>query len=327
MDLFDRIYALHHIFLNARYPVMHSTLQKNLECSRATISRIIKEMREYLGAPIEYDRRTNGYAYKSSGPHPYELPGLWFNASELYALLATHQLLANVQPGLLENHLAPLRDRIEQILKSKHLSKGEVGRRVRILRIASRKMAGECFRNVAGAVLQRRRLTIHYHGRERDTRTVRDISPQRLIHYRDNWYLDAWDHAKKALRSFSVDRILEIQILKKPPKEIPDAKLDAYFATAYGIFSGKPKRKAVLRFTPERARWVADEEWHPQQIGRFIGDHYELEIPYSDPRELIMDILKYGPDVEVVAPASLRAQIAERLRNAARRYENTTDRK
>jgi len=75
----------------------------------------------------------------------------------------------------------------------------------------------------------------------------------------------------------------------------------------------------VLVFTAERARWAAEERWHPAQRGRFLGDgRFELRIPYGDPRELVMDILKYGPDVEVVAPEELRQLVAERLRAAAR---------
>ncbi len=68
---------------------------------------------------------------------------------------------------------------------------------------------------------------------------------------------------------------------------------------------------------------MADERWHPEQKGRYDGNHYLLEIPYSDDRELVLDILKYGPDVEVIAPASLRREVAERLRLAAQRYNET----
>ena len=57
------------------------------------------------------------------------------------------------------------------------------------------------------------------------------ISPQRLAHYRDNWYLDAWDHGKRALRSFSVDRLRQVQVLDKPAKEISESKLNAHFAS------------------------------------------------------------------------------------------------
>ena len=70
-----------------------------------------------------------------------------------------------------------------------------------------------------------------------------------------------------------------------------------------------------------RARWVADEQWHPRQTGRFLEDgRYELRVPYSDPRELVMDILRHGPDVEVMAPPELSAAVAETLRAASGQY-------
>ena len=110
-------------------------------------------------------------------------------------------------------------------------------------------------------------------------------------------------------------------MLSRAALDVPEAKLDEHFAAAYGIFAGSPKQIAVLRFTAERARWVADEQWHPRQAGRFLDDgRYELEVPYSDPRELVMDILRHGPDVEVIAPPELRAMVAERLLAASGQY-------
>ena len=47
---------------------------------------------------------------------------------------------------------------------------------------------------------------------------------------------------------------------------------------------------------------------------------YELRIPYSDPRELIMDILKHGAEVEVIKPEALRRDVAECLRQATAKY-------
>jgi predicted DNA-binding transcriptional regulator YafY len=67
---------------------------------------------------------------------------------------------------------------------------------------------------------------------------------------------------------------------------------------------------------------VAQERWHSAQQGRFLEDgRYELRVPYRDPRELIMDILKYGADVEVVAPEGLRQAVTAELREALARYE------
>jgi predicted DNA-binding transcriptional regulator YafY len=321
MDLFDRFYSLHRVLSTSRYPVPHAKLQERMACSRATVNRVIRDMRDYFGAPIEFNREASGYHYVKTGEHPYELPGLWFNASELYALITAHRLLSDVQPGLLESHLSPLRGRIDQILQSRHMGGGEVGRRIRILGMAARRMDPANFQNVAGALLRRKRLMVVYHSRSRDQVTSRLVSPQRLIHYRDNWYLDVWDHKKRDLRSFSVDRIKKAVELKSAARDISDKNLDSHFASAYGIFAGKPKHKAVLKFCAESSRWVSEEIWHPKQEGCFEDGCYVLTIPYSNSRELVMDILKHGPGVEVIAPDMLRAEVMEQLRGALRQYQ------
>jgi predicted DNA-binding transcriptional regulator YafY len=141
------------------------------------------------------------------------------------------------------------------------------------------------------------------------------------VHYRGNWYLDAWCHLRHALRSFAVDAIEGAELLDEAAREVPDAVLDAHFATGYGIFTGAPIAVARLRFSPERARWVAAEQWHPEQQGSWLPDgSYRLEVPYSDDRELVMDILKHGPDVEVEAPDELRRRVRRLLDAALRNY-------
>jgi predicted DNA-binding transcriptional regulator YafY len=327
LDLFDRIFALHRILANRRTLISRRELQDKLECSRATVGRIIADMRNYLGAPIVYDRQFQGYRYDRSGDSLYELPGLWLNSSELFALLATQKLLADIQPpGLLEPHIAPLRERIDTILRHRRLGHPEIPRRIRILQMAARLTDLEHFQKIATALLQRRKLHILYHGRARDKTTERDVSPQRLVYYRDNWYLDAWCHLRNGLRSFSLDRMHPVYIHDAPAKEISDAVLDAYYASSYGIFAGPANRTAVLRFSSSAARWVADEHWHPKQEGTVLPDGgYELKVPYNNPTELIMDILKYGTEVKVLAPAELQQAVARRLWKAAEQYDLLQD--
>jgi len=300
-----------------RIPASRRELELKLECSRATVQRLIEDLRGY-GVPIRYDRERNGYLLDRK--EAYELPGIWFNASELHALLAAQQLLENAEPGLLAETLAPLKRKIESILAAEHLRAGDLARRVRILRMAGRGPGSE-FQRVASALVERRRLRIRYLGRTTGEATERDVSPQRLAHYRDNWYLDAWCHLRRGLRSFALERVSDARILDRPAKRIAGRALDRHFATAYGIFAGEPKEVAVLRFSPERARWVSEEAWHPRQEGRFLPDgSYELRLPYGDPRELVMDILRHGAQVEVLAPGALRAAVAEELARAARPY-------
>ena len=110
--------------------------------------------------------------------------------------------------------------------------------------------------------------------------------------------------------------------------DIAERELEEHFGSAYGIFAGKANKTAVLRFTPERARWVADERWHPQQTGQYLTDgRYELRIPYRDERELVMDVLRHGAEVEVIAPAALREAVAERLRRALAHYVSSDGRR
>ncbi len=313
MDRFDRIFELNRILQNARYPVSRQRLEQELECSRATVKRLIEEMRLYLNAPIVYDRKHNGYRYDPSEGEMYQLPGLWFNASELQALLAAQQLLEGVQPGLLDSHLQPLKRKIDELLSCQPGSGEPVSRRIRLLRAAARP-AGPYFTLIAGALAARRRLQLVYYNRAQDAVSEREVSPQRLTHYRDNWYLDTWCHLRRGLRTFALDAIREAHTLDTPAQELDESDLDDHYAGTYGIFSGRAQHQAILRFTPERARWVSMESWHPRQQSRWLADgSYELSLPYGQPEELVMDLLRFGPDVEVIEPPALRELVLQKL--------------
>lgn len=316
MKSFEHVYRLHRLLKSRRYPVPFERVMSELECSRATTKRVLAYLRDVLGAPIESSREPRGYRYTDAA---YELPGFWFSAEELQALLTLQQLLATFQPGLLDDALAPLRDRLDQILKSQNLQPGEAGR-IRLLRAAARP-AGRHFATIAAAVLQRQRLRIAYEARGTGQISEREISPQRLTHYRDNWYLDAWCHKSNGLRTFAVDCVREAEVLDAPAEDIRPERLDDELAGSYGIFSGTPTATAILRFTAERARWVSAETWHPLQQSVWLPDgSYELSVPYHRDEELILDILRYGPDVEVLAPPPLREAVKARLAAAVERY-------
>ena len=321
MDKFDRIYDLHRIFAARRAPLPVEAIMERLECSRPSVYRLIRVLGDRLGAPIEFDRERGGYLYRqNAGQGPYELPGLWFSASELQALVVFERLLESLEPGLLAEHLRPLAGRVRDLVSHRRLRLSEAAIRIRVLGMAARPL-GEHFRTLAGATLQRRRLSLRYRARSRDEISEREVSPQRLVHYRDNWYLDAWCHQRNALRSFSVDRVLEAREGSEPARDVPEAELEEHYASAYGIFGGKANWTAVLRFTADRARWVADERWHPLQSGQFLTDGaYELRVPYRDERELVMDILRHGAEVEVIEPKALRDAVAKQLRAALGRY-------
>lgn len=324
MDRFTRIFLLHRILSNSRRPVPRAQLESELECSPASVKRILRELRDYLGAPLEYDREANGYFYAQASGVAFELPGLWFSAKELFAMASLQAVLAELSPGLLGGMLRPVRDRMETLLQSESLGLMQLPHRVRLLGMASRVPEPAAFQCAAEATLQRRRLSVRYHARGDDASRTRILSPQRLLLYRHNWYLDAWCHLREALRTFAVERLLEVRLIEEPAREIADAELDAHYTEGYGLFAGPATEMALLRFEPTAARWVAEESWHPRQQGEWLADgRYELRLPYSDPTELVMDVLRYGAEVEVVGPPGLRARLQTQLAAALQKYVGT----
>jgi proteasome accessory factor C len=322
MDKFDRIFHLHKILASRRTAVPLDDLMARLECSKSTLHRAINALKDNLNAPVVFDADAGGYRYaRESLGDAYELPGLWFTPNELQALAVMQRLLKDAGGGLLEEHLGPLARRLNDLTKHQRLNLGEAAVRLRFPSIGARP-AGKAFDTVASATLQRKKIWIEYHARTDDKRSERTISPQRIVHYRETWYLDAWDEARNALRSFSVDRILRATVLDEPAFDVSEAELDEHFASAYGIFGGKADKIATLRFSSERARWVADEKWHPQQEAQWLPDgRYELRIPYQNSRELVMDIMRHGPNVEVVTPDELRSEVKEQARRTFEQYK------
>ena len=322
MDRYERILTLHRILKSSRYPVPLARLMDELGCSRATAYRDIAFLRDALGAPIDSEGDEAAFHYATDEAERFELPGLWLTSEELQALLALNELVGRTGPGILASALAPLRSRIDRLLSNQTDGQSFPIERIRVIGSGTRRVDEAAFRHVAGAVLGRRRLKFDYRARSTHEATTRTVSPQRLTHYRDNWYLDAWDHGRDALRSFALDRIGRAAVLEEAAEDRGEAELNAHLASSYGIFSGAPRATATIRFSAHAARWVADEHWHSQQQGvRMPDGRYELKVPYSNSRELLMDVLRYGPDAEVIAPVSLREEMKIMLGLALGAYQ------
>ncbi|MDX1459986.1 MAG: transcriptional regulator [Xanthomonadales bacterium] len=323
MSKVERLYHLHNILNQRRTPISRHDLMERLECSQATLYRLVAELRDFLGAPIEQDPDTRGFYYDRSYEQPFELPGIWISPAELQALLTARQVLGDVQPGLLEGELESLQGRISALLRQKGVETEDGGSRIHIQGVAARAVPAHLFQDVLGALVQRQRLHIRYHGRSRDAVSEREVSPQRLTQYRNSWYLDAWCHSASGLRSFALERITEQELVDKPARDVGEGELSEHFDRSYGIFSGPAQHLAELRFSPEMSRWVADEEWHPDQQGEWCEDGaWLLKVPFGNPRELTMDILRYGAEVEVLAPDFLRENVARQARDTAAIYRD-----
>lgn len=321
-----RLYRIEALIRSRGHVSLRSLLEE-LEVSPATLKRDLEYLRSRLGAPIEYDRDLNGYRFggPQAGPR-HELPGLWFDAAELHSLLAAQQLLAGLDSdGLLSRHLQPLLDRIRQLLASVGDDRAaeRITQRVKIVTALRRPVPSRFFERVSAALLSRRRLQMRYLTRGRGEVGDREVSPQRLVHYRNTWYLDAWCHRAQALRRFALDAVQHAQVLEVPAHEVALAQVQAEMDAGYGIYAGGEQRWATLRFDSQAAQWASREEWHARQQGRWLEDgSWELRVPYVDDTELVMDVLRQGEQVRVIEPPSLVAAVRRRLQAAAARYDD-----
>lgn len=317
MDKTERVYRLHQILSRRKTPISMADLRDLFEArSESTVKRSISFLKT-LGAPI-YCSEGLGYSYDKH--IAFELPSVWFTPEELQALLTIQKLTSHLSEGFFEESTRIIQDKAEKLL-GEHLHAEQSAQRIRILATGSRSKHLPMFPIVASAVVAQKRLLIHYESRSYGQQSQREVSPQRLIYYKGNWYLDVWCHQADGFRSFAVEKIKQAKNVEKPCKKFSEKVLNTHFTTSFGIFSGQPTATAVLRFSSQVTPWVQDEEWFPDMKGKKLADGgLELHIPYHNPTELIMEICRYGANVEVIEPPDLRQKVKDVLHKAVQQY-------
>jgi len=307
-----QLQTFHKLLCGKKIPISKQDIAAHLECSDSTVERIIEQMRDEYEAPI---KSIHGKGYLYDPDKPYHFPGLWLDQPEIYALAAMRQMLAQQEPcGVLREMLDPMQTILRRRLP---VSAREIGR-IHLQGIQSRFQRLSCFADITTALLRRKRFKLHYDARSNGEHSEREVSPHQLTHYRDNWFLECFCHLRNEPRTLALDRIDRVKILKSDATGTTLAQEQR----GYGIFGGHATHTAILHFTPSRARWIADEHWHPRQQGQWLANgHYELAIPYGNPTELILDICRYGPDVKVIAPPELRQAVVKKLKAAAAQYD------
>lgn len=318
MSEIDRLYQ-YKTLLSSRRVMSREDILNKLEISLATFKRDIAKLRDQLHTPIVFDRDLGGYRLEQT--ESTELPGMWFSQDEMLALMTIQSMIVQLEPGLLGPKLKPFQKRLDDMLASQGLDAATLTQRVRAVHAGKRRLPLTSFETLAKATLERKQVQIEHINRQNGETVLRDISPQQLVHYRDNWYVDAWCHLRGGLRSFSVDAITRATLLDKASKDIDLIAMRQQLDGGYGIFGGTPKAWAQLRFSKARAAWVEHEIWHPEQKSVRLADgRYELVVPYADERELLGDILRFGADVEVLAPSRLREQVQAEIQKMRELY-------
>ncbi|MGJ8664371.1 MAG: helix-turn-helix transcriptional regulator, partial [Marinicella sp.] len=288
MKKIDRIYLLDKILKERRSPIAVDSLKERLECSQATVYRIIATLRDEFNAPIESDE--NGVSYNRTAH--FDLPGIRLNAEETQGLLMAAQLLEDLQSDSLQKPMQRILDNIDKVLQQKGIQNRRL---IQIIPALSRKPDPTVFQQVMTALQTEKKLNITYQTRSQKQTTQRLISPQRLTSYKNAWYLDAWCHLREGIRLFALEQIQHIETDIERAQKVPVDELRSHYAESYGIFSGQMKHLAEIKINTNQAPWTVFEHWHSKQhIEHIDEDHINLQIPYNDSRELIADVMRLG---------------------------------
>lgn len=318
MNKLDQFYRMLQLLDGRKFPISVAELAEHLECTERTVRRYLDELRDYWNAPLVNIPR-EGWQLDAAPKEKWLVPGLWMTAEESQSLLLMLDILTRFGNGLMNEEFRSVRSSIDKSLQQRGISRAELEARIKVVPIGQRFVPDARLQQSLSALVQSKRLFIHY--RDYDlVESKRTISPQRLVYYRDNWYLDAWCHTAEGLRTFCLARIIAGDITNTNAKVIPHDVLDREFTGTYGMFAGQPTARAVLRFLPAVATEISRQEWHPDQSGQWDGDDYVLTVPFSHQAELIQDILRYSPHVRVEAPRDLVQEVRARLQAAVSLY-------
>lgn len=313
------LYKLYQLLLQRHTPISPQDLAYELECSERTVKRYVKDLRTYFDTPI-LTKRGQGYVLDGRS-ELVELSGQWFSTRVLEVLLLLHLLLSRMAPKSLQILTRPLLEKVELHLNRSTTQRTFPTERIRILSSHQRNLKDGVLQSVVGALTDNKQVEITYESSATSSKSTRRLSIQRMVYYRDRWYMDAWDDEREALRTFALDRVREISTLEDPPVLLEDSELDSNLRAGYGIFAGPVIGTAILRFSTEIADWVAEENWHSDQTSSRESDgSYVLRVPYSDSTELVGEILRFGNRVEVLGPNDLKEQVRVQLQSALAAY-------
>lgn len=300
-----------------RYPNAFK-LAARFEISTKTAQRSIDYFRDRLKAPLEYLLTRKGYHYTDSS---YQLPVTCISEAELLALLISRKLITEASAGSLANDLEHISRRLGSLLAANlpGRAKPEDAFSFRWKGISPTDPL--TFKLVTSALLQGKLLTFCYYSPNASNCTMRTVEPHHMVNYMGNWHLFAYCRLRNDWRDFILGRITLTQVEGMTFQFRPGEEWRPYLANTFGVFQNGKIFNVVLRFTPERSRWVKGELWHEGQGEVIEADgSLILTIPLSQEAEIMMEILKHGSQVEVLEPEWLRERVIREMEIAVNMY-------
>jgi len=296
-----------------------SGLGEHFEIAPKTAQRSIDHFRDRLQAPLEYDLSRKGYYYTDP---TFQLPIIRISEEELLALLISRKLINEASAGSLADELGSVSKRLRTILAASlpGRARPEDAFSFRWKNISPTDPL--TFKIVTSALLQGKLLTFCYYSPSSSSCTMRTVEPHHMVNYMGNWHLISYCHLRDDWRDFVLGRMTLCSVEGESFPIREKEEWQPYLQNTFGIFQNRNSFNVVLRFTPERSRWIKGEIWHDDQVEAFQDDGSLVRtIPASHEAEIMMEILKHGSHVEVLEPEWLREKVVKEMKDAVKKFK------
>jgi predicted DNA-binding transcriptional regulator YafY len=285
--------------------------------SQKTVQRDIDFLRDQMGAPVEYDKKHKGFAYSND---TWMLPAMMLSEGELLAVLMASRVAEQFQGAPVAAQVQKVFEKLAGMLPDKISIRPELlFTRFTFRGVPAKPISDAIWATLVRGVLTQRTVLLRYRTFEgtvqakgRESR----IQPYHIANLQGEWYVFGVHEGHTDVRQFAMARIstarLTFRSFDLPDDFDPETLLDSAFAR----YAGNGKVFTVrLQFEPGVAKWVTERQWHPKQVvKRRKSGAIELSFPAKGLLEVQRWILSWGRDVEVLAPAELKADVEDEIR-------------
>jgi proteasome accessory factor B len=302
---------IHQAIQSGRFPNA-TTLARELEVSTKSVHRDIEFMRDRLELPIEYDPARVGYRYTGE---VNAFPTMQITEGELFALVVAEKALQQYRGTNFEKPLLSAIRKMEQSLPDTiSINLAEVEQTISFRTRAEQILDLKIFDVLAKATARRQQVEICYRKAGSREAEPRVIDPYHLANINGEWFLFAFDHLRRDIRTFAPSRIQSVTPTGKQFERSQKFSLEKRLRDSFGVHSGEGQRDIVIRFSARVADYIREKKWHEsQQLKPLADGGVELRMRLSGLSEVERWVLSWGGDAVVVQPREL----AEAVKRAA----------
>lgn len=300
---------IHQAVQSGRYPNAVSLAQE-LEVSSKSIHRDFEFMRDRLQLPLKFDHDRKGYYYDGEVS---SFPTLQITEGELFALLVAEKALQQYRGTTFEKPLmSAFKKMAASLPDTVSLNLAEWERTISFRTSAEPILNLEVFDTLARATAQRQQLQLTYRKPGRRETELRLVDPYHLANINGEWYLFAWCHLRKDIRTFIPARIQAIDITGQTFARPQKFSLEKRLRDSFGVQSGQGSFDVVIRFNELVSDYIREKKWHDsQQLKELKDGGLELRMKLSSLAEVERWVLGWGGNAKIIEPPELAAKVRQ----------------